>query len=123
MGVKVEVYSMNTQNKIKIIGLTYLIIMFIGVLILGNDISLNKIGSFSVDTSIGLFILGMHLTTVVNLVLAIMVILSTAYISFKEYKYNLSLFVISNIFITILLVFKCLSNLPSFGIGGIFNGV
>lgn len=114
---------MNTQDKIKIIGLAYLIIMFIGVLILGNDISLNKIGSFSVDTSIGLFILGMHLTTVINLVLAIMAIISTAYISFKEYKYNLSLFVISNIFITILLVFKCLSNLPSFGIGGIFNGV
>lgn len=114
---------MHTQNKIKIIGTAYLIIMFIGVFILGNDISLNKIGSFSVDASIGLFILGMHLTTIVNLVLAIMLILSTAYISLKEYKYNLSLLATSNIFVTVLLVFKCLSNLPSFGIGGIFNGV
>ena len=114
---------MDTQNKIKIIGTAYLIIMFIGVFILGNDISLNKIGIFSVDASIGLFILGMHLTTIVNLVLAIMIILLTAYISLKECKYNLGLFVILNIFVTILLVFKCLSNLPSFGIGGVFNGV
>ena len=114
---------MNTQNKIKIIGTAYLIIIFIGVFVLGNDISLNKIGSFSVDASIGLFILGMHLTTIVNLVLAIMIILLTAYISLKEYKYNLSLFVISNIFFTTLLVLKCLSNLPSFGIGGIFISV
>lgn len=115
---------MDTQNKIKIIGTAYLIIMFIGVFILGNDISLNKIGSFSVDASIGLFILGMHLTTIVNLVLAIMIILLTAYISLKECKYNLGLFVIAlNIFLSLVIIIKCLTNLPSFGIGGIYNGV
>ena len=115
---------MNTQNKIKIIGTAYLVIMFIGVFILGNDISLNKIGSFSVDASIGLFILGMHLTTIVNLVLAIMIIVITIYMSYIECRDNLSIIIIAlNIFLSLAMIFKCLTNLPSFGIGGIYNGL
>lgn len=115
---------MNTHNKIKIISVAYLIIMFIGVFILGNDISLNKIGSFSVDASIGLFILGMHLTTIINLVVAIMVIVITIYMSYIECRDNLSITIIAlSIFLSLVVIFKCLTNLPSFGIGGIFNGV
>ena len=121
--------------KVAKLGLIYLGILFISVFVLGNDISLNvrNIDNFSVDTRVGLMILGSHLTTGVNIVIAIISVIATAIISLLEFnkliKANLTgdllfrLVIILQIIFTLALVFKCLTNLPSFGIGGVYNGV
>jgi hypothetical protein len=121
--------------KVAKLGLIYLVVLFVSVFLLGNDISLNikNIDTFSVDTRVGLMILGSHLTTGVNIAIAIISVIVTAIISLLEFnkllKANLTgdlffrLVLILQIIFTLALVFKCLTNLPSFGIGGVYNGV
>lgn len=121
--------------KVSKLGLIYLVILFVSVFLLGNDISLNikNISDFSVDTRIGLMILGSHLTTGVNIAIAVISVIITAIVSLLEFnkliKANLTgdlffrLMIVLQIIFTLALVFKCLTNLPSYGIGGVYNGV
>lgn len=125
------------NNKLKStikLGVIYAIVLFIGMFLFGNDIviSLGILGDFSVDTQIGLQMIGFRLTTIVNLILPVILSIITSVLGVLECielvkskllgELAFRLLIILQVLMTIAIDIKCLTNLPYYGIGGLYNG-
>lgn len=123
------------ENSKLRIGIIYAVILFIGMFLFGNDIviSLGILGDFSVDTQIGLQMIGFRLTTIVNLALPVILSIITSVLGILECRELIKskvlgelafrLLIVLQVLMTVAIDIKCLTNLPSYGIGGLYKGL
>lgn len=125
----------NKLNSTIKFGIVYAIVLFIGMFLFGNDIviSLGILGDFSVDTQIGLQMIGFRLTTIVNLALPVILSIITSVLGVLECRELIKskvlgglafrLLIVLQVLMTVAIDIKCLTNLPSYGIGGLYKGL
>ena len=123
------------ENSKLRIGIIYAIVLFIGMFLFGNDIviSLGILGDFSVDTQIGLQMIGFRLTTIVNLALPVILSIITSVLGVLECRELIKskvlgelafrLLIVLQVLMTVAIDIKCLTNLPYYGIGGLYKGL